>query len=163
MSERSPRKMKRSMTQSSASPTKRTLKTQGTLQVQRSTEFEARGLSSNEVELEHLRTIVQEIKRERAVTESLQRDNELLKENLRRSEDVRTKQEGHIGALEKVRIEQDSHIAVLVQENKALKAENASLLDDKENLQKEILTASDYIVALENKCYQANKTSLELL
>jgi len=25
------------------------------------------------------------------------------------------------------------------------------------------LTASDYIVALENKCYQANKTSLELL
>ena len=39
--------------------------------VQRSTEFEARGLSNNEVELEHLRTIVQEIKRERAVTESL--------------------------------------------------------------------------------------------
>ena len=30
-------------------------------------------------------------------------------------------------------------------------------------MQKEILTASDYIVALENKCYQANKTSLELL
>ena len=30
-------------------------------------------------------------------------------------------------------------------------------------MQKEILTASDYIVALENKCYSANKTSLELL
>lgn len=87
----------------------------------------------------------------------------MLKEQLRRSEDVRVVQEGHIGALEKVRIEQDSHIAVLVQENKALKSENSGLLDDKENLQKEILTASDYIVALENKCYQANKTSLELL
>jgi len=38
----------------------------------------------------------------------------MLKEQLRRSEDVRVVQEGHIGALEKVRIEQDSHIAVLV-------------------------------------------------
>ena len=37
------------------------------------------------------------------------------------------------------------------------------MLDSKENLQKELLTASDYIIALEDKCYQANKTSLELL
>ena len=58
MSERSPRKMKRSNTVTSASPTKKTMKAQGSIQVQRSTEFEARGLSSNEVELEHLRTIV---------------------------------------------------------------------------------------------------------
>ena len=30
-------------------------------------------------------------------------------------------------------------------------------------MQQEILTASNYIVALEDKCYSANKTSLELL
>ena len=44
-----------------------------------------------------------------------------------------------------------------------MKEENAALLDRSERLQKEVLTASDYIVALEDKCYQANKTSLDLL
>jgi hypothetical protein len=44
-----------------------------------------------------------------------------------------------------------------------LKQENASLLNDKEKLQRELLSASDYIITLEDKCYQANKTSLELL
>jgi len=37
------------------------------------------------------------------------------------------------------------------------------LLDDKEVLQKEIAAASSYIVVLEEKCYTANRTSLELL
>ena len=36
-------------------------------------------------------------------------------------------------------------------------------MNDKEQLQQEILTASNYIVALEDKCYKANKTSLDLL
>ena len=62
MSERSPRKMKRpSTTTAPKSPTKKTMvqTSQGSLQViQRSVEFEARGLSSDAVELEHLRTIV---------------------------------------------------------------------------------------------------------
>ena len=37
------------------------------------------------------------------------------------------------------------------------------MLEDKTNLHKELLTASDYIVALEERCYSANKSSLELL
>ena len=37
------------------------------------------------------------------------------------------------------------------------------MLDDKEVLQKEIAAASGYIVMLEEKCYTANRTSLELL
>ena len=36
-------------------------------------------------------------------------------------------------------------------------------MSGKETLHSELLTASDYIVALEHKCYQANKTSLEVL
>merc|ERR1712051_871555 len=43
------------------------------------------------------------------------------------------------------------------------KSENESLLDDKEQLQKEVQAASDYILQLEEKCFMANKTSLELL
>lgn len=36
-------------------------------------------------------------------------------------------------------------------------------MDDKEQLQKEVQAASDYILQLEEKCFMANKTSLELL
>lgn len=57
----------------------------------RAEEYEARGLTSNEVELEHLRAIVAEIKRERSVTMSIQKDNEMLREQLRRAEEVRSK------------------------------------------------------------------------
>ena len=108
----------------------------------RSNEFEKQGLTDPRVELEHLRTVVQEIKRERAVTESVQKDNAMLREQLRRSEEARGVQE---------------------KENTALRAENASLVNDKEMLQQELLAATDFITAIENKCYQANKTSLELL
>ena len=44
-----------------------------------------------------------------------------------------------------------------------LKEENESLLDDKEQLQREVQAASDYILSLEQKCFQANKVSLDLL
>ena len=44
-----------------------------------------------------------------------------------------------------------------------MKNENEGLLDDKDVLQREIQAASDYILQLEDKCFQANKTSLELL
>ena len=44
-----------------------------------------------------------------------------------------------------------------------MRAENSSLLDRTENLQSELIAASDYIVNLESKCYQANRTSLEIL
>lgn len=40
---------------------------------------------------------------------------------------------------------------------------NESLLQQKSKLQTELETASDYILALEEKVYKANKTSLELL
>jgi uncharacterized coiled-coil DUF342 family protein len=36
-------------------------------------------------------------------------------------------------------------------------------MDARDQLQKEVETASDYILALEEKVYKANKTSLELL
>ena len=40
---------------------------------------------------------------------------------------------------------------------------NAQLMEQKRKMQREVDTASDYIVALEDKVYKANKTSLELL
>jgi len=49
------------------------------------------------------------------------------------------------------------------QTNKALKADNDTLSAEIENWRKESLMASDYIVSLEDKCYRANKTSLDLL
>jgi chromosome segregation ATPase len=39
----------------------------------------------------------------------------------------------------------------------------AKLDEEKNTLQKELETASDYILELEEKVYKANKTSLELL
>ena len=44
-------------------------------QLLRADDYQARGLTSAEVELEHLRTIVTELKRERSVFEALQADN----------------------------------------------------------------------------------------
>ena len=40
---------------------------------------------------------------------------------------------------------------------------NAKLFSQKEALQRELETATDYILELEEKVYKANKTSLELL
>jgi len=37
------------------------------------------------------------------------------------------------------------------------------LMSQKENLQKELENATDYVLELEEKVYKANKTSLELL
>jgi len=44
-----------------------------------------------------------------------------------------------------------------------LRSQNKELLESAEKSKHEIITASDYIVDLEDKCYKANKTSLELL
>ena len=44
-----------------------------------------------------------------------------------------------------------------------MKADNENLLDSKEELQKELQSATDYIMQIETKCYNANKVSLELL
>ena len=44
-----------------------------------------------------------------------------------------------------------------------MKAENEALLNDKDELQREVQSATDYILQLEEKCFTANKTALELL
>ena len=44
-----------------------------------------------------------------------------------------------------------------------LKQQNAKALRDKENLQKEVLSATDFIQAVQQQCYEAKQQSLELL
>ena len=51
----------------------------------------------------------------------------------------------------------------MTNENTNLKTQNAKALTDKDHLQKEVMTSSDYIVAVQEKCYQANQQSLDLL
>ena len=58
---------------------------------------------------------------------------------------------------------QQNHIFGLADENSDLKAMNTRYQEEKEKLQKEIMKQSDYIVAVQEKCYQSNKQSLELL
>lgn len=50
-------------------------------------DFSTRGLTPTEVELEHLRAIVTQIKLDRTANESLVKDNALLKEKLGRAEE----------------------------------------------------------------------------
>ena len=52
---------------------------------------------------------------------------------------------------------------MLEQENAALKNENVALLTDKDNLQRELTTASQYILQLETQCHDANLRSLAIL
>ena len=52
---------------------------------------------------------------------------------------------------------------LLVQENAELKGQNEGLLNDKEELQRQIQVTTDYIIQVEEKCFSANKLSLELL
>ena len=78
--------------------------TKVTVQGQISKAYESRGLTEEAVELEHLRTLVQEMQREREVTESLQRDNAMLREQLGRADE-------RIDGLEKVRHEQSEQIS----------------------------------------------------
>ena len=101
----------------------------------------------------------------------------MLKEQLQRS-DLRAKELENLRTeLEKSREEQTRYTNqlestckqtnvlndALQQEVEILKAETMKSLQDKEQLQNDVLTASDYIVNLEDKCFTANKTSVELL
>ena len=52
---------------------------------------------------------------------------------------------------------QQIHITALVDENANLKKHNNSTLEDKEALQKEVLAASDYVLEVQEKCYESNK------
>ena len=48
-------------------------------------------MTAKEVELEHLRAVIAETKRERHILESVQKDNATLTDQLRRSEELRAK------------------------------------------------------------------------
>lgn len=85
-----------------------------------STQYEQRGYTEVAVNLDHLHTMEMELKRERGVTESVQADVTMLREQLLRAnerisglEKVREQQAGQISQLEKVRTEQASHITKL--------------------------------------------------
>ena len=74
------------------------------------------------VELDHLRTLNIEVERERGVTQSVQSDVEMLRNQLARANasnekltKVREEQADHISALEKVRADQSDHITKLEQ------------------------------------------------
>jgi hemerythrin len=58
---------------------------------------------------------------------------------------------------------QHETICKLTDENKALLAENSKILTEKDSLERELFKASEYILALEEKCHQAHLTSLEVL
>ena len=60
-------------------------------------------------------------------------------------------------------MKQEHLIVALQQENRALRSQNAALLVEKQKLHKDLLSASDYIIQLEDKCYESNRTSLDLL
>ena len=65
--------------------------------------------------------------------------------------------------MESARSSEKAHNEKLGEEIKALTSECSTLLEQKKELQNEVLTASEYVVNLEDKCWQANKTSLDLL
>ena len=72
------------------------------------------------MELDHLRTLNIEVNRERAITQDVQSDVDMLRKQLGRANDtiqqltqVREDQAEHISSLEKVRGEQNDHILQL--------------------------------------------------
>ena len=82
--------------------------------------YEQQGLKPDLVELEHLRTVETEVKREREVNQSLQADVAMLSAQLARAEEanrglekVRLEQAQNISMLERVRGEQALHISKL--------------------------------------------------
>ena len=68
--------------------------------------YEQQGLKPDLVELEHLRTVETEVKREREVNQSLQRNVAMLQEQVKRADQ-------HIRGLEEVRSQQADTIAML--------------------------------------------------
>ena len=61
-----------------------------------SSEYESRGLTEGNVEQLQAKAIQMELGRERSMNESLQRDVEMLREQLRIAEELRGKQENSI-------------------------------------------------------------------
>ena len=76
---------------------------------------------------------------------------------------MKEEQASYIAQLESTCTQEKAHNELLTKEVEALTTESSMLLDEKSILQTEILTASEYIISLEDKCWKANKTSLDLL
>ena len=67
--------------QTATSPSKRSMTSSSVVTTSKvSRVYEQRGYNESSVELEHLRTVETEVKRERGVNESLQADNSMLRE-----------------------------------------------------------------------------------
>lgn len=62
-----------------------------------------------------------------------------------------------------MRADQIVLINSLVEENAILTSANMTLFQQKDTLQKELLTASRYIITLEENCAQANQNALSIL
>jgi len=60
-------------------------------------------------------------------------------------------------------MKQEHIINALQQENKALRSQNAKYLDERKKGNDELFSAGDYIIEIERKLFETNKTSLELL
>ncbi|CDW86350.1 gas2 domain containing protein [Stylonychia lemnae] len=102
------------------------------------------------------------IEENKRLREDLHRANGLLNE---REVEIHTLRETNLQCLAKIR-EQEQIIRVNIDIADQLAHANQlneALYNQKLKLQKELETASDYILALEDKVYKANKTSLELL
>ena len=92
----------------------------------------------------------------------------MLRQQLETAEKLRAAQESQIAEAEgKLADQQDKfqqrinqqqiHITALADENANLKKHNNCTLEDKEALQKEVLAASDYVLEVQEKCYESNK------
>ena len=97
------------------------------------------------------------------MTQSMQKDIEQLREQLEKAEEHRKKQERTIAEQNSHINQQQVHISSLDDENSKLKEQIKEKLSDKDALQKEVLAASDYIVEVQEKCYESNKQALDLL
>ena len=71
----------------------------------KSVRYEMKGLTEEKIELDHLRIIVADIKREKDVAKSIQSDNILLKDQLARADQKSESLEAMRQELEKVREE----------------------------------------------------------
>lgn len=82
-----------------------------------STQFVRRGLNNEKIELEHLRTIVTELRRDQKVVESVKSDNNLLRDQLARAAETNQTLDTLRGELEKVREEQGNQLAEIRQKH----------------------------------------------
>ncbi len=60
-------------------------------------------------------------------------------------------------------MKQEHIIVALQQENKALRNQNVRFLEERQKANSELFTAGEYIIEIEQKLFETNKTSLELL